>query len=157
MITAVDTNIFLDLLIPNARFVDSSKEKLEKAHGEGELIVCEVVWAELASQFVEQPALEAFLRDAGIRRVPATEDALFAAGLAWKTYRARRGSGWSCAACGRVQRAVQCAQCGARLRGRQHIVSDFLIGAHALHQADRLLSRDRGFYAAYFEELVLMV
>ena len=136
MITAVDTNIFLDLLIPNARFVDSSKEKLEKAHGEGELIVCEVVWAELASQFVDQPAIEAFLRDAGIRRVPATEDALFAAGLAWKTYRARRG---------------------ARLRGRQHIVSDFLIGAHALHQADRLLSRDRGFYAAYFEELVLMV
>lgn len=136
MITAVDTNIFLDLLIPNARFVDSSKEKLEKAHGEGELIVCEVVWAELASQFVEQPAIEAFLRDAGIRRVPATEDALFAAGLAWKTYRARRG---------------------ARLRGQQHIVSDFLIGAHALHQADRLLSRDRGFYAAYFEELVLMI
>ena len=60
MITAVDTNIFLDLLIPNARFVDSSKAKLEKAHGEGELIVCEVVWAELASQFVEQPAIEAF-------------------------------------------------------------------------------------------------
>ena len=89
MITAVDTNIFLDLLIPNARFVDSSKEKLEKAHGEGELIVCEVVWAELASQFVEQPALEAFLRDAGIRRVPATEDALFAA----DRRRGRRGQG----------------------------------------------------------------
>ena len=81
MITAVDTNIFLDLLIPNARFVDASKEQLEKAHGEGELIICEVVWAELASQFVEQTAIEAFLRDTGIRRVPATEDALFAAGL----------------------------------------------------------------------------
>ena len=156
MITAVDTNIFLDLLIPNARFVDASKAKLEKAHGEGELIVCEVVWAELASQFVEQTEIEAFLRDTGIRRVPATEDALFAAGLAWKTHRKRRGDEWRCAACGTVQPEGQCAQCGARLRGRQHIVSDFLIGAHALHQADRLLSRDRGFYATYFGELTLM-
>ena len=77
-------------------------------------------------------------------------------GLAWKTYRERSGEGWRCAACGRVHREVQCAQCGARLRGRQHIVSDFLIGAHALHQADRLLSRDRGFYATYFGELALM-
>ena len=60
MITAVDTNIFLDLLIPNARFVDASKAKLEKAHDEGGLIICEIVWAELASQFAEQTAIEAF-------------------------------------------------------------------------------------------------
>ena len=31
--------------------------------------------------------------------------------------------------------------CGASLRARQHIVSGFLIGGHALHQADRLLTR----------------
>lgn len=156
MITAVDTNVLLDLLIPNARFVDSSMAALVKAHGEGELILCEVVWGELAAQFARREEVEAFLRDTGIRLVPATAEALFAAGLAWQAYRVRRREGLCCAACGQLQREVQCAECGEVLRGRQHIVSDFFIGAHAVYLADRLLSRDRGFYATYFAELTLM-
>jgi hypothetical protein len=43
--------------------------------------------------------------------------------------------------CGRVQQLSR-QQCGAPLRSRQHLVSDFLIGAHAAVQADRLLTRE---------------
>ena len=42
MITAVDTNILLDILIPNERFYDDSAEALENAAGEGSLVISDI-------------------------------------------------------------------------------------------------------------------
>jgi hypothetical protein len=37
MITAVDTNILLDILVPNEQFYEASGDALEKASGEAPL------------------------------------------------------------------------------------------------------------------------
>lgn len=83
-----------------------------------------------------------------------SEGALALAGQRWMEYTRRRRQRIACPACGTGQ-TVACTKCGSIIALRQHIVADFLIGAHAVVHADRLLTRDRGYYATYFPELTL--
>ena len=44
----------------------------------------------------------------------------------------------------------------AQYRAEDRIVPDFIIGAHARQQSDRLLTRDRGFYRSWFAGLTVL-
>lgn len=154
MITAIDTNILLDLLIPDALHANSSQALLDEAYQQGALIISESVYAELAARFPAGQEFENFLLRTGIRLDQSQGEALRAAGEAWQFYTARRGLELQCPQCGHIQ-LVTCSACGDAIRPRQHILADFLIGGNALHQADRLLTRDRGYYRTYFPALRL--
>ncbi|OPY59557.1 MAG: hypothetical protein A4E57_04697 [Syntrophorhabdaceae bacterium PtaU1.Bin034] len=153
MITAIDTNIILDILIPGEPFGLSSKTLLDQHLSEGQLVVCGVVYAELAAWFPSEKELKAFLAETGIRLTHWNEKALHIAGTRWVEY-SRKGNRnlFSCARCGRTF-DVACPQCGAGFTRRLHVLADFMIGAHALVQADCMLSRDLGVYKTYFGDL----
>lgn len=154
MITAVDTNVLLDVLIPDAPHGDESQQALAEAVRGGAVLVSELVYAELAAHFPDRAGLDHFFADTGIRLEPSGSEALYRAGRTWSEYLHRRPAPLACPQCGATQNVV-CDRCGARVQPRQHVVADFVIGAHALVHADRLLTRDRGYYATYFPELRL--
>lgn len=152
MITAVDTNILLDILIKDKIYFTESKELLDKYQGKGQLIICEMVYAELASQFIIEKELLSFFSDTGIRLVYSNEKTLWLIGKRWENYIQNRKQTLQCSQCGK-ETSIYCSRCKSPIKFRQRIISDFIIGAHAFINADFFLTRDRGFYKTYFKDL----
>lgn len=132
MTTAVDSSVLLDVLGADPRFGEKSRDALRRAYDRGALVACDVVWAEVRAHFPSDEACEAALGVLGLRFEPLSHEAALVAGRLWRESRE-----------------------GVR-GGRSRVMADFLIGAHALVQAEMLLTRDRGFYQRYFRGLRLV-
>jgi predicted nucleic acid-binding protein len=155
MITAVDTNILLDILIPGAPQGDTSEGSLARALEAGSVILSEAVYAELAAHFPGREQLDRFLQESGFRPYPSGATALYLAGQTWRRYLQRRTLSAVCPSCGAALE-FRCERCGSPVLPRQHVLADFLIGAHASIHANRLLTRDRGYYHTCFPDLRLV-
>jgi predicted nucleic acid-binding protein len=128
MITAIDTNVIIDIFRDDPEFVQASTTAVRKCLENGRLVACEVVWAEVRALFPSQKQFHSRINELHIQLLPIDEAAATFAGETWKIYRARGGN-------------------------RSRLLPDFLVGSHALMQSDRLLTRDSGFYRDYFKNL----
>jgi predicted nucleic acid-binding protein len=152
--TALDTNVLLDVLGGDDAASSAATQTLSAAAVAGPLVICSVVHAELAASFEHQDEVEQFLGDLGVQLEAFSTDALWRGAQAWRAYARRRGWRIQCPSCGQ-QFALRCDACQRTVAWRQHIISDFLVGGHAVAQADRLMTRDLGYYRTYFPDLPL--
>ena len=130
MRTALDSSVVLDVLADDKTWGDPSHKALNEAMSLGSLVIGECALAEIAPA-LDAGDLDAFLAAWGIQFVPTSRAAAISAGGMYRSYLERKGAA-------------------------KRVLPDFLIGAHAMHHADRLLARDRGFYRDYFTGLQLV-
>ncbi len=115
MITAVDTSVILDVLTDDPRFAVSSEAALRRARAEGKLIVCECVIAEIFPALGDRTRFDEFSRDWQLDFIPTNLESAILAGEYFSSYLSREGEA-------------------------RRVLPDFLIGAHAVVAADRLVA-----------------
>jgi predicted nucleic acid-binding protein len=135
--TAIDTNI-LSALWSDERTATELAQQLGSARSHGALLISPIVYAELlAYPKATESFVNGFLSDTGITVDFAIEETVWVdAGRRFAHYAGRRRNE------------------GHRVPKR--LLADFLVGSHALLQADRLMSLDANRYKQYFPELKLV-
>lgn len=130
MKTAIDSSVLIAIV--NGEAAGPSWEtSLAEAARQGPLLITPVVYAELAAGFSDVALLDAELGRLNVVYSPIEQPAAFAAGQIFRAYRQAGGP-------------------------RLHMIPDFLVASHALHQADRLAAIDRGYLRTYFPALALL-
>ena len=127
----VDTNVLLDVVGGDPFCADWSRRQLNAAAATDDMVINDVVYAELSVGYQRMEDLDEMLANAGINLAPIPRPALFLAEKAFRRYREAGG-------------------------GKTGVLSDFFIGAHAVISDAALITRDARRYRTYFAGINLI-
>jgi len=129
--TLVDSNVLLDVLTEDDRWLDWSFDALATAAELGPLYINPIIFGEVSIRFSRVEDVDTALPSSDFRRLPLPWAAAFLAGKAFVQYRTSRGT-------------------------KTSTLPDFFIGAHAAVDQLVLLTRDASRYRSYFPTVELM-
>jgi predicted nucleic acid-binding protein len=127
----VDTNILLDVIVPNPDWLAWSAAQLLHLGKTQPMIINPIVYAEVSVSFSSVERLEANLASLRLEFREVPREVCFLAGKAFSQYRRNGGT-------------------------RTSLLPDFFIGAHAQLLSCPLLTRDTARYATYFPSVALI-
>lgn len=138
--TAIDTNVLVNLWSGAGAGAVAAQQSLEQAASRGTLVIAPVVYAELVAAPQWDTAIVTSLLQAERIEIDwVLDEAVWhTAALAYRGYAERR----------RRQRGDP---------GPRRILTDFIVGAHAVHFATALLTFDQAVYRAAFPSLTIIV
>ena len=125
MATLVDTNILVDLAMVSSDWHGWSRRKLLDVFKDGPVLINPIIYSEFSVRYDDVDEVDQPLPQDEFRRENLPWPAAFAAAAAFRLYRRAGG-------------------------GRERILPDFLIGAHAAIRGYRILTRDPAGYRSYF-------
>jgi predicted nucleic acid-binding protein len=130
-VVLVDSNVILDVLTEDARWLAWSADALAHAAERDVLVINPIIYAEVSVRFERIEELEEALPATFFLREALPWEAGFLAGKCFLAYRRRGGP-------------------------RRSPLPDFYVGAHAAVRAMPLLTRDAARYQTYFPTLSLI-
>jgi predicted nucleic acid-binding protein len=131
----VDSNILIDLFTNDAKWMLWSRNALSAAIEQDQLVVNQIVIAEVAPQFPHLQDFNKWIATFDISIVHFENDAAYCGGMAFRNYRKMR-------------------------KGLPNVTKsmlpDFLIGGHAQILGASVITRDPRFYRTYFPSVPLI-
>lgn len=129
--TLIDTNVLVDLAFPASDWHGWSRQQALAVFRSGPVLINPIIYSEFSVRYRSMDEVDRLLPQDEFRRENIPWPAAFAAAAAFRLYRKSGG-------------------------GRERILPDFLIGAHAAIRGYTILTRDPKGYRAYFPSVDLI-